>query len=461
MTMSELQDVVSARATELGVVGAAAGVLVDGQEHTAFHGVTSVENPLEVDAATLFQFGSTGKTFTATALLRLVARGLVELDAPVRRYLPELRLRDEDVAERVTVLQLLNHTAGWQGDAMTDTGDGDDCLERFMVSMADLQQVEPLGTTVSYNNASLSLAGHLIATVTGQVYEKAVRELLLDPLGLDMTFFRPDDVMTRRFACGHTVHEDGRVTVSRPWGIPRSSAPAGGMSATVGDQLAWARFHLGDGTAPDGRRILPADLIRRMQEPTVETPGSALGDAVGISWLLKDLDGTRLVSHGGTTFGQYSDFTMVPSRGFAVTSLSNSGPNGPQLNDAVVAWALERYLGLKEQQLVAEDRTDDELAEYAGRFETVAYVLDVRPAGGALEATLTYQPGTLQTLRESGQEVTDEPPFRLGLVPGGDRYVVVGGSAAGMRGYFGRDDSGRVSVLHLGGRLATRVPVPV
>src|SRR5881227_4235897 len=113
MGTHELQDKVTELATEHGVVGVAVGVLIDGAEHYAFHGVTSVENPLPVDDTTLFQFGSTGKTYTATALMRLVDQGKVDLHAPVRTYLPDFRLKDEKVAESVTVLQLLNHTAGW------------------------------------------------------------------------------------------------------------------------------------------------------------------------------------------------------------------------------------------------------------------------------------------------------------------------------------------------------------
>ncbi len=459
--MSELQDFVTEKAAELGVPGATAGVLLDGQEHTAFHGVTSVENPLAVDASTLFQFGSTGKTFTATAMLRLVDQGKVDLDAPVRTYVPELMLKDAGCAEQVTVLQLLNHTAGWQGDSMKDTGDGDDALESFVVSMADLEQVEPLGSTVSYNNASLSLAGHVIARVTGTTYEKAIRDLLLDPLGLDMTFFTPNEIMTRRFACGHTLHDDGRVTVSRPWAIPRSSAPAGGLSATVGDQLAWARFHLGDGTAPDGNRLLPEKLLKRMQEPSVQTPGSALGDAVGISWLLKDVGGTQMVSHGGTTYGQFSDFGFVPSRGFAVTCLSNCGPNGSQLNHAVTTWALEHYLGLKTVELVSQDRSDEELAEYTGQFETIAVAVEVSASRGGLKAVVNPKPESLRAMRESGEdEPEQQPPIQMGLIPGGDMYVVTEGPAAGMRGYFSRNASGHVDAVHLGGRLASRAPVP-
>jgi CubicO group peptidase (beta-lactamase class C family) len=86
---NELQNKLNGLAAELGVTGAAAGVLLDGQERFAFSGVTSVANPLPVDGGTLFQVGSVTKTFTATALLRLVDQGLVDLDAPVRSYVPE------------------------------------------------------------------------------------------------------------------------------------------------------------------------------------------------------------------------------------------------------------------------------------------------------------------------------------------------------------------------------------
>ena len=108
----QLQTQVRELAEELGIPGVAVGVFHDEQERYAFHGVTSVENPLPVDGSTLFQFGSTGKTFTSVALLRLVDAGKVDLHAPVRTYVPELELRDPEVAEAVTVLQLLNHTAG-------------------------------------------------------------------------------------------------------------------------------------------------------------------------------------------------------------------------------------------------------------------------------------------------------------------------------------------------------------
>ena len=454
-----LQSKLSELATELEVTGVAAGVLIDGEEHYAFHGVTSVENPLDVDENTLFQFGSTGKTYTATAMMRLVEQGKVDLDAPVRTYLPDFKLRDEDVASQVTVLQLFNHTAGWEGDMMDNTGDGDDALAKYVARMERLQQVSPLGSTVSYNNASLSVAGYIIEKISGTTYEQAIRDLLLDPLGLDHTFFFPNEIMTRRFAVGHARHDDGKVTIARPWAMPRGNAPAGGMSANARDQIAWAKFHLGDGKAADGTQILSAELLERMKQPTVEMPGSAIGDAVGISWLLRDIEGVRVVGHGGTTNGQYSEFFMVPERNFALISMTNCGPNGSQLNNLLEKWAFEHYLGITDVEPEQLELGDEALAQYVGRFETIAAICDISAEGGRLIAKVAIKPEMLAVLREQGEDSPEEqPPLPLALLAGpGDKYVIPEGPAKGMKGYFSRGADGAVDGVHLGGRLATKV----
>ncbi len=458
MDEQQLQTAVAEAAERLGVPGVAVGVLTGDAEHYAVHGVTSVENPLEVDTGTLFQFGSTGKTYTATAIMILVERGLVELGAPVRRYVPELRLSDEQTARQVTVLHLLNHTAGWAGDLMDDTGAGDDALARYVQKMAGLAQVTPLGSTVSYNNASLSLAGRIIEKVTGKTFEQAMQELVFDPAGLSHSFFFATDVMTRRFAVGHSQHPDGHLTVARPWALPRGASPAGGITSDIGDLIRWARFSLGDGRAGDGTRVLSEHLLRSMQQPTAESPGNAVGDAVGISWWLRDVGGVRLVSHGGNTIGQDSGFDLVPERNFAIATLTNCSPNGGQFNEEMRRWALESYLGVVDRTPDPVKLSDAELLRYVGRYETLAAIADIAVSDGGLIATVEIKPEVLAQLHAAGEEEPDQPPLPLGLLPGpADRYVVTGGPAKGMKGYFARSEQGEIIAVHLGGRLATRV----
>lgn len=455
MIGGELQREVEERARALEVPGVAVGVTLDGESGFAFVGVTNVDHPLAVDDRTLFQIGSTGKTYTATVVLQLVEQGKVDLDAPVRTYLPGFHLADEDVARSVTVLQLLNHTAGWDGDFFEDQGEGDDALARYVARMDTIRQVTPLGDTVSYNNASLSVAGRIIEVVTGLTYEQAVREMLLGPLEMERSFFFPHEIMTERFAVGHHRSQEGEIAVARPWHMGRYGNPMGGMVSNAADQIAWARFHLDGGVAPDGSRSLSEELVRRMREPTVTCPGSAIGDAVGIAWLLRDVEGVDVAAHGGTTVGQHSIFEMVPSRGFALTSLTNCGPNGPEFNEAITRWAFSTYLGIeiRDPEPVALD--PEALASYAGTYETIASICEVSVAGAGLLLDARTKPELLEAL---GEDEEDDPPMPLGILDGeGDRYVVTDGPLKGMKGYFRRGAEGSIDALHVGGRLAVRV----
>src|ERR1051326_5933789 len=152
-----MEELVRRLMDEAHVPGVAVGVLeLERERETlAGFGVTSIEHPLDVTPDTLFQVGSISKTVTGTACMRLVERGLLDLDAPVRRHLPELRLADPDTTERLTARHLLTHTSGLFGDDWLDGGQGDDHLARTVETMARLAQLTPLGAVRSYCNTGL------------------------------------------------------------------------------------------------------------------------------------------------------------------------------------------------------------------------------------------------------------------------------------------------------------------
>src|SRR6478736_2647510 len=141
---------------ERGVPGAAVAVLKDGEVIDGAAGVLSTATKVEATADSVFQIGSITKVWTATLVMQLVDEGMLDLDAPIRRYLPEFRLQDEGAAASITTRQLLSHQAGFEGDVFTDTGRGDDAIEKYVELIADLPQLFAPGELFSYNNAAFS-----------------------------------------------------------------------------------------------------------------------------------------------------------------------------------------------------------------------------------------------------------------------------------------------------------------
>src|SRR6266700_2458744 len=146
----------------LQVPGAAVGILHEGKEYVASFGVTSVDNPLSVTAETLFQVGSITKTIVSTAVLCLAERGKLDLETPICTYLPDLRLADENLTQRVTLRHLLTHTGGGIADCFEDTGNGDDALAKVVAKMDELPQETPPGEIYSYSNSGFTLIGRVI-----------------------------------------------------------------------------------------------------------------------------------------------------------------------------------------------------------------------------------------------------------------------------------------------------------
>lgn len=435
-----------------GVPGVAVGILhqkaTDPIEEMVGVGYTHRDHPLPITTDTLFQIGSISKTMTATVAMRLVEMGKLDLDRPVISYLPTFRLQDEQATQQATVRHLFIHTGGWVGDYFEDTGRGEDALARYVANMADLPQLAPLGALWSYNNASFSLAGRVIEAVTGQPFETVAHDLLFAPLGMTMSFYFPDDIMTHRFVVGHTITPEA-TTVATPWPLARSANAAGGVSATVRDMLRYARFHLQQGKAESGEQVLQPATVAAMQ--VQQAPAGNMADGVGISWMLSDLHGVRLVSHGGATNGQIAQLVMAPAQHFALVILTNANW-GREVTRDLTNWALAHYLGLRQPVLQLQPRPAAALQPYVGYY--TAKLTDV-------EVTVEGDELALQVIPKGGFPAKDSPPGpKPPPAPAAfyddDRVFVTDGPSKEAKGEFLRDEQGAIAWLRFGGRIHRR-----
>jgi len=447
-TLRPATDELAGLLRDVAVPGVAVGLLADGEEWLAGFGVTNVEHPLEVDADTLFQIGSITKTFTATALMRLVEQGIVDLDAPVREYVPELRLRDEDVARRVTLRHLLTHHGGWFGDYFDDTGHDDDALARYVAKLHALEQLTPLGELWSYSNSGFAVAARVLEKSTNLSAEAALTELVLKPLGMTRSFFFARDAITHRVAAGHFVYDDG-PRVARPWFIPRNAHAIGGIVSTARDMLKYARFHQGDGTGADGSRLLSLESLRAMRTP--QAPG-ALDNRAGIGWSLRDVGDVTLVSHTGGTIGQQALLVTVPARGFALVVLTNS-THGGLAHQAILGWALASRLGVTLPEPVHESRDAATLAAVAGTYESPGNRIELTVKEGAL---VLLAQSKVALAKEFERKPPPMPPARLAFC-GADRIIVLEGPTRNTQGEFLRDKGGAIAWLRIGGRIHRRI----
>ncbi|QNG35660.1 serine hydrolase [Geodermatophilaceae bacterium NBWT11] len=370
------------------VPGATLAVLrlgVDGADDELAEAATGVLNTatgVEVTTDSVFQIGSISKVWTATLVMQLVEEGRLDLDAPLVEVLPDLALGDPDVAERVTMRHLLTHTSGIDGDVFTDTGRGDDVLERYVAALADVAQNHPLGATFSYCNSGYSLAGRVVEVLTGKTWDTVLRERVVEPLGLTRTSTLPEEAILHRAAVGHVSEgPDQPFTPVSTFLLPRSAGPAGLINASARDVTAFARAHL-----QDGGPLVSAATAADMQAAHAELPDThTLGDSWGLGWIRFDWHGERLYGHDGSTFGQNAYLRVLPGAGLVVALLTNGG-HSTDLFRALVGEVVSELAGvtMADQLVPPAPAPDLELGRYVGTYERSSMRTEVTERDGSL-----------------------------------------------------------------------------
>ncbi|MFJ2879095.1 serine hydrolase domain-containing protein [Streptomyces sp. NPDC086796] len=313
---------------ESQVPGAAVAVRAGDEWVESAAGVLSTATGVDATVDSLFQIGSITKVMTATLVMQLAEEGRLDLDAPVRDVLPEFRIADEEAARGITARQLLSHVAGFEGDVFTDTGKGDDCLEKYVGVLRDVPQLFEPGAMFSYNNAGYCVLGRIVEVLREEPFDVCARRHLFTPLGMSHTASDPYEAIVHRTAVGHVETEPGAPLRPTPvWALARSNAPAGSMLAMrARDLLAFAGMHLAGGRGPGGVSVLGPETVLAMRRPQVTLPDIDQGAAWGLGWELFDLSsGCTVIGHDGNTIGQSAFLRLVPERDVAVAVLTNGG----------------------------------------------------------------------------------------------------------------------------------------
>lgn len=450
------------RASEHQVPGVSVAVFAGGESVEATTGVVNLRTGVEVTPDALFMIQSITKVWTATLVMQLVDEGRVEVDAPVRTYLPGFRTADREASAQVTVRHLLTHTGGFEGDLWAPTTCGTDALMRFvedLVSQAT-QYARP-GERYSYCSSGYGVLGRLVEMLRGMPYEHAVRTYLTEPLGIEEVAFCADQALLFRTAVGHGRLSRGeRLQPLRAWAVMPPSNPAAGNQLAMSARalLAFGRMHLADGVTADGTRLLSTARSRAMREWQVDHP-PRLGPRAGhgLGWALSDPP--RTVEHGGDTIGTSALLRLAPDAGVAIAVLTNGG-NADALIGELVDPILSELAGvapvLPHPSLPEEARVS-EPGRFVGHYENRPTVYDVTlDERDRLWVTYRRQNEGLSLFERAGVSTYAE---RFELRPiGGDTFVLV--DESGVRGHvmeFSDVDATRgAEFLHHSGRAAMR-----
>jgi len=272
-------------------------------------GMADEANHVGNTADTQFCIGSMNKMFTAVAILQLVGEGNLALDNPIVTYWPDYPNRD--LASHVTIRELLNHTGG-TGDIFTPEYEAHRTETRTLADYVKLFGSRPVafepGSRMEYSNYGFILLGRMIELVSGEPYEKYVREHVYLPAGMQHTDSRPEADHAKGRAIGYTHGPNGLVpnTDRLPW----SGTSAGGGYSTVRDLFLFA-------DALQSGKLLSPELLREA------THGSAKRSDYGMGFYALPNGG---YGHGGGAPGINGELHILPQSGYVLVTLTNRDP---------------------------------------------------------------------------------------------------------------------------------------
>lgn len=378
-------------------------------------GVRDPEKNLPVTPDTMFYIASCTKTFIAMAVKSLAEEGKLDLDAPVRKYLPRFQIADPKLTETLTIRDLLSHAKGLNSGPIVwlDAYTGEITEDRYYHWLREAQATG----SHEYTNVHFTLAGRVVEAVTGKSWKDFLEERIFAPAGMTRStcyaskmYGDPD--------CGiPTIRENGGFAAAPVRKSDRVMHAAGGMGTSVRDLARWIRLNLGGGEI-DGKRLLSRDGIAEMQilQAKGRSQPSRYVDHVreghGLGWFVGTFRKERLLDHGGGYIGTNASISFMPDHNIGVAVVANASAARTMF---VATEIYDRLLGRS---------GDDPLPKYKAAMERG--LARNRRLGAALAKDPTVDGG-------------------LSLPPG--EYV----------GRYENEDWGTVHIEHVDGKLCGRM----
>jgi CubicO group peptidase (beta-lactamase class C family) len=326
------------------IPGFAIGVVENGEVvYARGFGVAKLGSNTPITTKSLFHMASVTKPFVATAIMQLVERGKISLDARVIEYLPYFRMKDERFAT-ITVRQMLSHISGmpdvenynWDKPQYDDAA-----LERYVRGLNNLSLLGAPGEKFRYSNIAFEVLGDVIAKVSGMSFESYVQRNILAPLGMKQSTLLVRETDPKRLVAPHVRDKDGKIVVSKVFPYNRPHAASSTLYSSIDDMNHWARANLNRGEL-NGKRILKTSSYDAMWKPYADvgeiSPLVPSDMKIGLSWFLREENGHRLVNHGGGDLGFHSFLLLAPDDSISVVAMSNYSSNtGIHVYDIAVA----------------------------------------------------------------------------------------------------------------------------
>jgi CubicO group peptidase (beta-lactamase class C family) len=391
---------------------------------TTGHGRRDLGAELPVTPDTLFAIGSTTKAFTAATVGALVDDGLLEWERPLRDYLPELRLHDPVVTERLSVIDLLSHRSGlprhdlaWLGHPGRSRAELVRRL-RFLPLSTDLRQ------EFQYCNLGYLVAGHVVEVLSGTPWEDYLRTRLLAPLGMGRSNLSADDMSADPDHATAYERRQGVVVPVPPRPVT-AMAPAGAVNSCAADMARWLLAQLGGGQV-DGQAVMSPGTVARQHRPHMLVPEdrtfpASTRYAYGLGWMIGRYRDHRLAEHGGGIDGFLTECMLLPDDGIGVAVMTNTSSSA--MAPVVAYRVLDELLGLEPldwyssfkarfdaatagireargaRRVAREAPLPRPLGAYAGEYEhpgygTLAITVEgdtLRPALGTMDLSLAHR----------------------------------------------------------------------